>query len=334
MNRRAGLIASAIVLILVSFLPLLLGIGTLGASAFVAHVPQTSQPVTQPGWIRSILITEGVVFVTAALWGWITAVGLFRLRRWARVSVLVLAGGQAFFSLIFLLISVLMSFISLPATTNETAEQAATSHSIQHAVAAGFAGFSVVLLGIGLWWLIYFTRKSVREVFPVGTGEVAPSRRPLLIAVLAVLNGVGAFSLLFAAFLPVPTFLFGIILQGWGKSLALLLYTVAIAASAYGLWTLREWGRRLTIVLQTLGIVQSLFLVTQSRAFLRYRDQLNQSIGLTQPQPDLGHLQPLYWGIASFSILFLAAVLFVLHRYRAAFKPEAATPSTSELTAQ
>lgn len=334
MNRRAGLIASAIVLILVSFLPLLLGIGTLAASAFIAHVPQTSQPVAQPGWIRSILIAEGIVFVVAAFWGWITAVGLFRLRRWARISVLVIAGGQALFSLMFLLIAVLTSLISLPATANETAEQAATSHSIQHAVSAGFAGFSVVLLGISLWWLIYFTRKSVREGFPVGAGDVAPSRRPLLIAALAVLNGIGALSLLFTAFLPLPTFLFGIILQGWEKSLALLLYAVAIAASAYGLWTLREWGRRLTIALQGLGIVQSLFLVTQSQVFLRYRDQLNQSMGIARPKLDFSQMQPFYWGIASVSILFFAAVLFVLHHDRAAFKPEAATPSTSELTAQ
>lgn len=330
MNRRVGLIASAIVLILVSFLPLLLGIGMLAAFAVAPRVPQTPQP----GWMRPMFLAEGTFFAAAALWGWITAVGLFRLRRWARISILVLGGGQAFFSLIFLLIAVTLSFISLPTTAHVTAKQAVSAHSIQQVVAAGLAGFSVVLLGISLWWLIYFTRKSVREGFSAGTGEVAPNRRPPLIAVLAVLNGLGALSLLFAVCLPLPTFLFGIILQGWEKSLVLLLYGVAIAASAYGLWTLREWGRRLSIVLQGLGIVQSLFLATSSRRFLSYNNRLNQSMGLTPPQLEFSQMQPFYWGIASFGILFLAAVLFVLHHYRAAFKPEGTAPNTSELAAQ
>ncbi|HEX9085558.1 MAG TPA: hypothetical protein VF836_12540, partial [Gemmatimonadaceae bacterium] len=98
MSRPVGLTASAIVAILGSILALLLA-GILVATPFIA----TAQP--QPPNGAQFAIAGAAIFAALAGFGIWTSVGLFRLRSWARASILVIAGFVAAFSIFGLLVS-------------------------------------------------------------------------------------------------------------------------------------------------------------------------------------------------------------------------------------
>ncbi|WP_420239361.1 hypothetical protein ACOBR2_07250 [Telmatobacter bradus] len=337
MKRLPGVIVSAIVLILVSLLPMLLALGIAFAGFGVHHMP-VGRSTTLPPWIDGVFLAEGAVLLLIGLWGWITVYGLLMMRRWARISMLVIGGGQAFFSLISALITLLLCFVPLPSTSAHGADPASVQR-IVHGVFIGMALFELVLAGIGVWWLVYFLRRSVVESFAAGTADLQPSRRPLPIAVLAVLKAISVLGCLALAFLPFPAFAAGVLLSGWSKTLLLLAYVIAYALAAYGLWTLREWGRRLAMALLGFGVVNTAIWLIHPGNMLDYNRQINRSMGLGDlpVQPGFGPWQTGFSAVVfTLSLLVLGGMFWVLHSYRAAFQPvvELAAEPVSEPVAE
>jgi uncharacterized membrane protein (DUF2068 family) len=322
-KRLPGVIVSAVVLILVSLLPLLTALGVSFAAFAFRHAAPTARSAQVPSWVGGVLLAEGVVFLLIGLWGWITAYGLLMMRRWARISMLVIGGGLVFFNLFSALISLLLCFVPLPGTPANGADPA-SAQKIVHGVFIGMALFELVLAGIGVWWLVYFLRRSVVEAFAAGAANLQPSRRPLPIAVLAVLTAFGAVICLPLAFLPFPAFVAGALLSGWPKTLLLLAYVIVCALAAYGLWSLREWGRRLAMVLLGLGLVNTAICLIHPYKMLDYSRELNRSMGLgdVPVQSGFDPAQPVFYVIGiTFSLLVIGVILWVLHYYRGAFQP-------------
>lgn len=91
MKRPAGLVIAAVLLILGSLLALCAGVLMILAGLFAPHAPATPSQPLPPSWI------SGVIFVVAgfagliAAWGIVTAVGVLRVRAWARYSMMVIA---------------------------------------------------------------------------------------------------------------------------------------------------------------------------------------------------------------------------------------------------
>ena len=153
-----------------------------------------------------------------------------------------------------------------------------------------------------------------------------PNSRPVLISVIAVLNMIGAASVLMSVFLPIPALAFGFILHGWAKVVTYLIYCCLQIAVGIGLWRMQEWGRRLTLAVMALGVAQSVFYVFQPSLIARYSAEVNK---LVSPVPSLlpAYFQSIILS-ASFgiSVLFCIAITAILIYYRHSFEP-ASPPS-------
>jgi len=331
-KRPIGVIFSAILLVLGSLLQLLAALGMALTGAYIhqqatsGRLPGATTAPPMPGWMPIFILAFCVFLVALAVWGILTAVGLFRLRGWARYSVLVIGGGLALIGLVSLLATLFMLAVPLPVAAGVDASQVRNVQAITRIMFGVVAFFYGILCAVGVSWLVYFNRKKVREVFAGAMGEAAQSRRPFLISLIAVLNMIGAVSCLLMALLPIPGALFGLILHGWAKAALYLVFAVLQAAIGVGLWRLEEWGRRLTLGLMAFFLVQSVVYLVRPSLLLRYAQEFNQIITPVQsPLPE--RIQTIMYGSSfGFSVLWIAAIVAVLIHYRAAFARPAEPP--------
>jgi hypothetical protein len=298
MSRPVGVIASAIVAILGSILALLLAV-LLAATPFIA----TSQP--QPPNTAQFAVAGAAMFAALAGIGIWTSIGLFRLRSWARTSIMVIAGFVAAFSIFGLLVSLAMP---LPPETT-----AGTGHIVRRTMVVMFG----IPLLVAAWWLVQFNTPSTKTAFtsPV-TG--AASSRPLSITIIAWASIVGAASCLFPILARLPVFLFGAIFNGW---IAGVIYALFGALSLYigkGLLDLRERARILAIGWWAFGFVH-LIVVTLVPSVRQRMFELQRTIEHDQPNPipfDQGMVTNV---MLAFSAILGAVIIWFLIRNRSAF---------------
>ena len=156
MKRSAGITVIAILSLIGSAFMLLMAI-------FVARVPLMAPVSSSPGlpsstaFFKAMFVGIALFFALLATWGILTSIGLFRLREWARISIIVfsvLVVLQGTFGVLTLLV---MPILPSP---NQAADPA-----IMMGVRIFMAGFSLALLSLGVWWLVFFTREKVTEQF-------------------------------------------------------------------------------------------------------------------------------------------------------------------------
>ena len=298
MSRPVGVTASAVVAILGSILALLLA-ALLVASPFMA----TTQP--QPPNSAQFAIAGAVMFAALAGIGIWTSVGLFRLRSWARTSILVFAGFLAACSIFGLLIT-----MAVPIPPEMTA---GTGHSFRRAIAVMFG----IPLAIAVWWLIQFNTQSTKAAFASPIAEAA-SQRPLSITIIAWASIVGGASCLFPILARLPAFLFGAIFNGW---IAVVIYAFFGALSLYigkGLLDLRERARVLAIGWFGFGFVH-MTVVTLVPSLRQRMLELQRTLEHNQPNPipfDQGMMLNV---IFAFAAIVAAVTIWFLIRNRAAF---------------
>ena len=120
MKRPFGVIFSAVVLLLGSLFQLLMAFVMAFSGAFMpmqtspGGLPGASATTPMPPWMSTFMYLFSFFCLTLAIWGIVTTVGLFRLRNWARYSVLVIGGGIALIGLVSMLTSLLLIFIPMP----------------------------------------------------------------------------------------------------------------------------------------------------------------------------------------------------------------------------
>ncbi|HEV8385754.1 MAG TPA: hypothetical protein VGQ11_12855, partial [Candidatus Acidoferrales bacterium] len=225
MNRPAGVTVSAVFLILGSVLTALMGLLMLLARSIAPPVP------SQPPFYDAIMVASSVTFLGFAVWGGLTAAGLFRMRRWARISILVIGALVVIFcsgSLAILL------FVSRQMPEFEASGRAGTILGVM-------IGMYVVPMLLGLWWLIYFNLAAVKATFLQGVAPDESPRRPLSIAVIAW--HFVAFGLLtpISLWMHFPAFFLGMVLTGWLAVLVYSIYSVLELSIGVGLLRLRPW---------------------------------------------------------------------------------------------
>jgi len=298
MSRPFGVTASAIVAILGSIFALLMAV-LMAASPFLATA-QSRPPIS-----AQIAIAGAAMFAALAGVGIWTSVGLFRLRPWARTSILVFAGFLAACFSFSLLIT-----MAVPIPPEFTT---GTAHVFREAMAAMFG----VPLAIAVWWLIQFNTPSTKAAFASSISEPA-SLRPLSITIIAWASIVGGASCILCILARLPAFLFGATFNGW---IAGVIYVFFGALSLYigkGLLDLRERARIVAIGWFGFGLVH-LSVVTLVPS-LRQR-MLESQRALEQNQ---GHPIPFEQGMfmnvmLAFSVIVGATAVWFLIRNRAAF---------------
>lgn len=185
-----------------------------------------------------------VINVLLGLWAIVTAIGIFRLRKWARISILALSG----FSAVSIAFALAIGIWAMPRLME--AQGRDTPTGVMTFLAVILVAVAGIPLGCSIWWLVLFLRKSVREQFEAKalepepssvTREVAASRtpdaaapavpappaaemaRPLkiptsiyVIAIyLLATSAVGLLGLPFAGGRQMPSVLLGIPVTGW-----------------------------------------------------------------------------------------------------------------------
>lgn len=195
------------------------------------HASRLETPVESPFPLKAMMVTMAVFFAAFSAWGISTAIGIFRRRGWARLSMIVFAlllvgmGGSALVGILF---------IKMPDTGN-------VSPATMQNVRVGIAAFYGAMAVIGAWWLLLFNSSATKQYFAERTAE--PDARPLSIAIIGwylLLCAVGTAT---GAILRMPGMLFGLILTGWE---ALAIYTAFTAVEIYlgaGLLQLQESAR-------------------------------------------------------------------------------------------
>ncbi|MGD0680462.1 MAG: hypothetical protein ABR990_00315 [Terracidiphilus sp.] len=336
------MIFSAILLILGSLFQLLMALG-MALSGIILQkqirsggFPGSTTAPPLPGWMPAFMYAIGVFFVALAVWGILTSVGLIRLRRWARYSILVIGGLLAFFGFIQLLVTLLMMLVPLPTSAGVDASQAQSVHAMTRITFGVVALFHGIVCAMGVFWLVYFNRKKVRDAFASATGTFVESRRPVLISVIAVLNLIGAVSCLLMVFIPLPAALFGWIVDGWGKVAIYLVFSAVTASVGVGLWQLKEWGRLLAITMQAFGVVLCGAYLVRPSLMLRYSAEVQQRMNIMQPQSQLPERfqTTVYSASFCFAILLYIAIAAILIYYRKAFQPPAEISQNESVSPQ
>ncbi len=326
MKRPSGVVFSAVLFILGSLFQLLMALGmalsgTLSQSQISSGgIPGAPAAAPMPGWILGFMYAICVFFIALAAWGILTAVGLIRMRRWARYSILVIGGISAGFGLLSLLASLLMMMVPLPAPANMDPSQAQTVRAMTGIAFGCIAFFYAIICAVGIFWLVYFNRQKVRDAFAGATGEAAESRRPILISVLAVLNFIGAGSCLLCLFLPIPAAVFGWILHGWGKAALYFCFAALTALVGAGLWQLKGWGWWLALAMQAFGLVNVVVYLLRPSLWLRYTAEINQIMLPAQPQLPERFQTMMYSASFGFGVLIYIAITAILIYYRKAFQ--------------
>jgi hypothetical protein len=239
----ASIVASAIVAIIGSLLVMLIA----GSSFFVTLLARNGALASaQPPGVRTTSLVILAGFGAFGILGIFSAVGVWRLQNWARLSFLIYSGVMIFISAIGLGV-VWFVLPKLP--------------SIEPRADAVIRVFMLIVYGIpiaiGVWWLILFTRKGIAQQFQAeplmmedGVTPVPPKPAcPLPIAILAGFSLISVFSipLIFLMPTPIPVILFGHAIFGRPGLAIFALLSLTLGVSAVGLLLLRKWSYPLAI---------------------------------------------------------------------------------------
>lgn len=248
MKRSTGVSVAAISLIVAS-------------AAYCLHVFWTMPPIGRKGF--GIVLAGSVFTLAFTVWGVATGVALLRLRHWAWLCVLTIAALITLYAIPQLLGASKL----IHATTGMPTVGAGRFISHQY---FQLVGFGVVPLILGIWWLVLFTRRSVRLQFAsvASVGEeisALPRSDAVTIAAIVLFIGSG-FLLLLAVMMPfipltptepAPPFPLRAMLIG----IAFVYVLIAAWGIVTGVGVLkrRPWGRILMIVTAALGAALSVF---------------------------------------------------------------------------
>jgi hypothetical protein len=344
-----GVTAAGVVAILFSALGVLLGL-LVEVSMLVAPRLQTAEGA--PGIPHGTRAAVGVFWLfglAVAVFGFFAGVGVLRRRNWARITMLVWGGIMAVLSGISIPV-ILLVFNSLPSALPKGAE------------AGPFMGFLKVFmvffygipLGIGIWWLVLFTRPRVAAAFtaptslagyppptmdatgfPLTEPEVRPSFSskaacPLPLMILAGFLIFSAACMILGVLFPMtgsmPFFFFGHFFSGVTAKLLLALLGVVFGIAGVGMLKLKPAALHTVLVLQCVFFINGILSAMNPR-FLAAAQEAMQRADAENPAFPGGNpflTGPFFHSILIFGLCFSAAIIALLLFYRSRFLEAAA----------
>jgi len=333
MKRSGGVTASAVIAIIGSVFTILLGGFAILGALLMRTMPNLPTTPAQPVPPVAFLLAESILFLGFGIWGIASAVGLLRLKNWARVSLLVFAGLLCFFSvccvLVFLLL--LVAPLSLPMPPQQ---------NVPPGFMAGFFGtmivFALLLVALSVWWLFYFNRRDVKGQFMGEAAAAAPSRRPLSITIVAwllIVGGIGAAPVyLFASS---PLFVFGFVIRGWLAGAIYSLLVVAGLLAGVGLLRMKAAAHSLAVGYYGFQLLNLTTNILIPGSFARMLAVMKETVPPT-PETQFFLSEQFFWSIMFFSLLAVGLPFWFLITRRQAFldavkAPPAPSPGPSEL---
>jgi hypothetical protein len=343
MKRPIGLILSAIGLSLIALFLLLMAALMAFSGIFATHQPAFA---ASRHFILYLMLVLGAFYIALTVWAILTVIGILRLRRWGRYSILIIGGGLAAINLL----AVIFTMLSRTVFSGLTAKQPSVDPHITSLVTAFTIGINLLFAAVGILWLVYFNLRSIRDLFWIPTLAAAnPDGQPLPIASLPAKSYDGFFSsperapaaikilgwlfLVFAVcclpiiLLPFPAFVLGFIVPVKASHFLYLAILIIAACIGYGLLKLRNSARLALIVFTFFSICNmAVTLLPWAQNHLRqYTAQLMaQFIAMIPTIP--GQINPIYTTSiemvvfnSTVGIAINIYVLWLAHRHRTAF---------------
>jgi hypothetical protein len=324
MRRPAGVIVAAVVLGLMTCVGLF---GTLISFATVFFVHNPALP--NQAAVKMIMAVVSLIFLAWFVFCAFVVVGLFRMRQWARYSIIVIGALTAVFGA-----ALCIGMIAVRNFASPQGPAAPANMSIFFIFMGLFYG-GIGLIGV--WWMVYFNFKSVRLAFAGqataeslatlgGLISAVPSRSGwhIVVIVYAWLLIFGSISFACMGLLHFPLYLFGMVLYGlpavvtgvvWGG--ASLFAGVGLIRRKYAAW----WT---ALVLQGGGLLSMTFFLLPGPRQSMFAAQMELQHRLT-PFPGAKASFSPSEGLLLFSFFFGFVVVLVfiiaLLRCRAEFAP-------------
>jgi hypothetical protein len=318
MRRPVGVVLTSIVEVLGSLVVLLFSVLMLAMPAILRGTASaTPSPQLPPAMAYSFAAVYGIFGVI----GFLTAIGLVRLRQWARYSTLIFAGFVLVTAILLLIVFILMP---LPAPTSGSRSEPPTATF--RAILAAFP------LGLGLLsalWLYYFNRSSTKLAFAQATGDPSATawgmlidgrKIPVSIVVIAVLNLIGgAFGLVTAFWVPANVFL-GFTVVGFGAKLLTLLVAFAGLYVGVGLLRLSNVARLFAIGIGCFHFVNILVLSLMPGTLQNYLAKYSAWMNPSQPAAEFAPVAAFVRAIFAVTLLFQVIMLYFLLTRASSFR--------------
>lgn len=190
-----------------------------------------------------------LLIVWIPLIGWLitTGIGLFLKKNWARYSILVMSVFAISMGLIGCLGVHLLSLTEL--SLDEL-----TVPIIRIFILVPSLLFLIILPII---YLIFFNKRSVKEIFEKDSSAVSYLKRPLGISILAFSSLFNVINMISLAFFPTVNIfpLFGFLLSGIAITIHNLIRAMSSIYIAYGFWKLKKTAWFAAIILSCVNIL-------------------------------------------------------------------------------
>lgn len=287
-----------------------------GSSASRAAIPPEVRPFLSLVWL---------FFLTCEAFVIVAGVQVIRLRNWARIAILVVAGCMLFFG-IFGIGVIFFTIYLAPVDPAVSRAQLATALAFVYGIP----------LAVALWWVIVLTRRSVTEqfqvatraslAFPAETGSATAGaffnnpRCPLAIRIVGWYLASFVLFLPIVPFLPVriPAYVLGHVFRGPSAVFVLFTNFVLISIPGIGLLLLKRWSFPLTIATQLLLCANGLFAVFSPSFESLMRETFS---GMHLPDNPIG-VETMFHYMRYFNLFGLLlplAIVITLLLYRRAF---------------
>jgi hypothetical protein len=308
----------------------------------VSRIAPTAEGVPFPEAVRAMTSIVWLFFLAVAIFAIFVGANILRRRNWARISILIWAGLMTFFSAITM-VATFFVLNSLPSSLPNATETASFMAVFKWVLALFYA----IPLGVGIWWLILFTRGAVVDDFNLLSARLHPGKTldasgfpqeppaapscvpggpacPLPLLIIAGLDIFSAVSMLTLLVIPysfisaIPLFLFGHPFHGGLALVFLVLLGIVYAVCGVGIIKLKPWA------LDPLIWCQALFFLSGIVTFLnpQFMSTMKEAIAKTMPtNPEIPvNLFPFsdtyFKSMMVFGFVFAAAMLAVLIVYR------------------
>jgi hypothetical protein len=305
-TRSAAVTASAVIALLGSALSLSF------AGLIVVALLTVQEEVANT---RTIALLFAAIATGLGALGIATAIGIFRLRPWARISILIFAGIMAVMGF---LTTAVMAVAPMPTAPNPTMS------------ASAMRTFLVIVYiipcVIGIWWLVLFNKRATKDAFASGALPAGSSRVPPSILIIGWWTLIGGIVSLIPAVIGMPALIAGAILKGWSARLVYLAFAAIGIYLGWGLLKLQERARVLAIGWFGLAFLHSVYAVVSplgTRALMREMEGAT-SAPAAQPSPDVmmavGDPTGLTTAILISTLILIVAGVWFLVRNKSAFQ--------------
>jgi hypothetical protein len=338
--RPVGVILAAILLGLLGCLGLFSSFSMLAVAMFGRSGQMGPLP---PGAVGVELVMGVFLLLTSALCV-LVAIGLFQVKRWARVGTLVLSGLMVV-SLGLSAIGCVAFAFSSPLMNSPAAANAPITPEMMRSAFLVMGFIFLVLALVGVWWLVYFNRKSVRDLFateglvtaPEHDGNIADSDlRPavrhrslteILLICLGIVYLLGALNGPVVAAVHLPLFFFGMIFRGVTAASLAVAFSLLSALVGVGLLRRMKLAWFGAVIFQVVGVLSGvmLFLPSTRAAMAVYQQELQQRMSAWMPASagagnQFAQSQASLLSSAVFALVIGGGILWFLLRARPLFE--------------